>query len=199
MRARRVYSLSPVGLELASGTPNGETMRKIAFVSFLIVAACGPTQTTYPAGAVNPLALEPPPIYSLLGYRERLELTSGQVEALDSIAQDVKRRNDPLVDSLRVVAAARSGRARGIIPITDETRPVLERVRDQNRAAVISVQDVLSQEQQTQVCQLFEQTRQDRERSSRERDRPRQQIAPADTALFLPIRGWSWCGPPSPA
>lgn len=184
-------------LERATGTPNGENMRKIAFASLLMIAACGPAQTTYPAGSVNPLALEPPPIYSLLGYRDRLELTSRQVEALDSIAQDVKRRNDPLVDSLRMVADARSGRARGIIPITDETRPVLERVRDQNRAAVAAVQEVLSEEQQTEVCQLFEQTRQDRARTARERDRPRQRVAAADTSLFLPIRGWTWCGPPA--
>lgn len=172
-------------------------MRKIAFVSLLCVAACGPAQTAYPAGAVNPLALEPPPVYSLLGYRDRLELTSDQVEALDSIAQDVKRRNDPLVDTLRAVADARTGRARGIIPITDETRPVLERVREQNRAAASAVQAVLTEEQQAEVCQLFEQTRRDRERIRRDRNRPPQQIAPADTALFLPLRGWPWCGPPA--
>lgn len=172
-------------------------MRKIAFVSLLIVAACGPAQTTFPAGSVNPLALEPPPIYSLLGFRERLSLSSEQVEALDSLAQDVKRRNDPLVDSLRTVADARSGRARGIIPITEETRPVLERVRDQNRAAATAVQDLLSDEQQTQVCQLFDETRRDRLRSRRDRDRPVRQTAPADTALFFSLRGWPWCGPPA--
>jgi hypothetical protein len=172
-------------------------MRKIAFASLLIVAACGPAQTAFPAGAVNPLALEPPPIYSLLGYRDRLSLTSEQVEALDSIAQDVKRRNDPLVDSLRAVADARSGRSRGIIPITDETRPALERVRDQNRAAAAAVQDVLSDEQQTQVCRLFEETRQDRLRSRGDRARPVGQVAPADTSLFLSRQSWPWCGPPS--
>lgn len=179
--------------------PNGETMRKIAFVSLLIVAACGPAQTTFPAGSVNPLALEPPPIYSLLGFRERLSLSSEQVVALDSLAQDVKRRNDPLVDSLRTVANSRSGRARGIIPISEETRPVLERVRDQNRAAATAVQDLLSDEQQTQVCELFEETRRDRLRSRGGRDRPVRRTAPADTALFFSLRGWPWCGPPPAA
>lgn len=172
-------------------------MRKIAFVLLLGMGACGPAQNTFPAGAVNPLALDPPPVYSLLGYRDRLSLTSEQVEALDSIAQEVKRRNDPLVDSLRAVADARSGRARGIIPITDETRPLLERVRDQNREAANAVQDVLTDDQEVQVCQLLDQQRQDRTRRRGERDRPLPEIAPADTALFMPLRGWPWCGPPS--
>lgn len=177
-----------------------ETMRKTAFALLLGLVACGPAETTYPAGSVNPLALEPPPIYSLFGYRDRLELTSAQVEALDSIAQAVKRSNDPIVDSLAVVADARTGRGRGIIPISDETRPLLERVRLQNRQAAEAVREVLNDTQAAQVCELVDQQAQDRvRRLGEEREARSSRIAPQDSALFLPLRGWPWCGPPTGA
>lgn len=172
-------------------------MRKTAFALLLGLAACGPAETSFPAGSVNPLALEPAPVYSLFGYRDRLELTSEQVESLDSIAQAVKRANDPIVDSLRAVANARSGRGRGIIPIDDETRPLLERVRLQNQAAADAVQDVLTEAQEAQVCTLMDQQARDRVRRLGERDARSSRIAAQDSALFLPLRGWPWCGPPT--
>lgn len=174
-------------------------MRKLAFVLLLGLPACGPAQTSFPAGSVNPLALEPPPIYSLLGYRDRIELTSEQVESLDSIAQAVKRSTDPIIDSLRAVADARGGRSRGIIPITDETRPLLEEVRNRNFAAAEAVRQVLTEEQQDRVCRIVDQRRQEETRRSADRSRQPQEIAPRDSALFMPLRGWPWCGPPTPA
>jgi hypothetical protein len=165
-------------------------------LSLVALAGCGPGRAAYPAGSVNPLALEPPPIYSLFGYRAELELTSAQVEALDSIAREVKRRNDPITDSLRAIADERGGRARGIIPISDETRPMLERVRDNNRAATLDVQEVLSDEQEETVCRIVDQTRRGRERSRGDREREPGAVARADSALFMvsPV-GWPWCVP----
>lgn len=171
-------------------------MRKLAFVLLLGVPACGPAQTSFPAGSVNPLALEPPPVYSLLGYRDRLELTSEQVESLDSIAQAVKRSTDPIIDSLRAVADARGGRARGIIPITDETRPLLEEVRERNFGAARAVQEVLTDEQEDGVCRIVDRRWQEETRRSRETDRRIPEIAQRDSALFMPLRGWPWCAPP---
>lgn len=169
-------------------------MRKPAIALLVLTAACGSAYQGEPVGSVSPLALEPPPVYSLLGFRETLELTTEQVEALDSIAQGVEARNTPVVDSLRAIANARSGRARGLIPIDERTRPLLERVRENNRGAALAIQELLDEEQEREVCALFDQTRRERERARR----PRPQPAAADTALFVPMRGWPWCGPAAP-
>lgn len=176
-------------------------MKKTSVVALLslglmALAACGPGRSGYGAGSVNPLALEPPPIYSLFGYRAELELTSSQVEALDSIAQAVKLRNDPITDSLRAIADARGGRARGIIPISEETRPMLERVRDNNRAAALDVQEVLSDEQEEEVCRIVDQTRRGRDRTRGDRERDPGEVERADSALFMvSVSGWPWCVP----
>lgn len=176
-------------------------MKKTSVVALLslalmALAGCGPGRSGYPAGSVNPLALEPPPIYSLFGYRAELELTSAQVEALDSIARAVKRRNDPVTDSLRAIANARGGRARGIIPISDETRPMLERVRENNRAAALDVQELLTEGQEERVCRIVDQTRRGRERARGDRQRDPREVARADSALFMvSVTGWPWCVP----
>lgn len=168
-------------------------MRKIAIVTVLGVAACGSGAGAYSAGSVSPLSLQPPPIYSLFGYREALELTSAQVESLDSIARAVKERNDPVVDSLRAIAESRSGRSRGIIPVDDVTRPMLERVGAHNREAADEVQEVLTDAQEREVCELVD--RRVRERDRDDGDRRRQEVARRDSVLFRPLLGaWPWCG-----
>jgi hypothetical protein len=168
-------------------------MRKFAIVTLLGVAACGSGNTVYSTGSVSPLALQPPPIYSLFGYRESLGLTSEQVESLDSIARAVKERNDPVVDSLRAIADSRSGRSRGIILINDVTRPMLERVGANNREAAEEVQEILTETQEREVCELVDERVRERERNDRS-DRQRQEVARRDSALFMPLLGtWPWC------
>lgn len=170
-------------------------MRKTVIITLLGAAACGSGAGAYSAGSVSPLALQPPPIYSLFGYREALGLTSEQVESLDSIARAVKERNDPVVDSLRAIANARTGRSRGIIPVDDVTRPILERVGENNRAAAEQVRGVLTDAQERQVCELVDQRMRERERTER-RERQRQEVARRDSALFSPLLGvWPWCAP----
>lgn len=158
-------------------------------------AACGPGRSG-PSGAVSPLALQPPPIYSIFGYRDAIGLTSEQVETLDSIAQDVKRRNDPVVDTLREIADRRSGRQRGIIPLDENTRPMLERVAENNRAAALAVQATLTEEQQAEVCRLADDPRRARAREHQPPER-RAEVAPADSSFLMPlIGGWPWCAEP---
>lgn len=171
------------------------TMRKILMLAVLGAAACGPGRGG-PSGAVSPLALQPPPIYSIFGYRDALGLTSEQVETLDSIAQDVKRRNDAVADTLRAIADRRGGRQRGIIPLNEETRPMLEQVAANNRAAALAVQTTLTEEQQVQVCRLGNDPRRSRAREHQPPER-HADIAPADSTLLMPlIGGWPWCTEP---
>jgi hypothetical protein len=60
---------------------------------------------------VSPLTLEPPPIYALLGYRTDLELTSEQVAALDSVAEEARDESAPLLRELE--ERTDNGRQRG--------------------------------------------------------------------------------------
>lgn len=181
-------------------------MKRLIVAAVLALSACGPAShgSGRPA-VVSPLVLDPPPIYSLLGFRDRLSLTPAQVEALDSLAMAVTRQNAPAVDSLRAIADARPGRTRGTIFLDERSRPLLERVRSRNQEAAAAVQDLLEPAQREEVCALADRRREDRLRSrrgreqQRERERERERFgrraAPADTALVRPLRGWPWCEP----
>jgi hypothetical protein len=144
--------------------------------------------------------LEPPPIYSLLGFREDLELTSEQITALDSIAQAVERRNAPVIAELRRVGESRSRRSRGAIVVNEQTRPLLEQVRDSNREAVRAVEELFTPEQEREVCRLFDLERRGSRREGEREERRDARRGPlprmgaeADTTLFRQGPVWSWC------
>lgn len=165
----------------------------------LALAGCGPAiDPANPSSLISPLMLEPPPIYSLIGFRTDLELTSEQVEALDSIAQAVQAETQPLLADLRQQAAQQSRRYRGAIPVSDLTRPAILEVREKNRAAVRAVEDLLTPEQETEVCRLLDLERREDRSRNRDRDRPasrRPSAMGADSLLFHTGPVWSWCGP----
>lgn len=164
--------------------------RKILSTLLLLLAGCapaaGPAETP---GVVTPLELEPPPIYALLGYRRELSLTSEQIAALDAIAERVRERNAPLVDSLESVGD-RGGR--GFIAIDERTEPILERIRESHREAMEEVGEVLTDEQEGTTCRLFDQAR-DPE-SDRRRPRSPGGAAADSAARGLGARVWAWCG-----
>lgn len=175
-------------------------MRKLAVCALLAVAACGRgIDPNDPTAMVPPLALEPPPIYALLGYRSDLELTSEQVSALDSIAQAVDDSTRAAVAELRR-ASSENSRYRGMVPITDESRPLLNQVREHHRRAALAVQEVLDEEQEAEVCRLYEPDRAERERMrgregirrAQGDDRIRARLG-ADSLLMTPRSFWSWC------
>lgn len=139
---------------------------------------------------VTPLALEPPPIYALLGYSRDLGLTSEQITALDSIAQSAREESRPLVAQLRTTARERSP---GFFEITPEAQPVLEEIRAQQMRSREAVGEVLSEEQAQTACRLFQR---DRERArGRTAARAPQTPARASGMLDQPrgAAAWPWC------
>src|SRR5690606_14334795 len=119
------------------------------------LAACGGNSSA-PAGPppslVTPTMLQPPPIYALLGHRDRLERTSNQIVSLDSIAVQLKEENDGLIDELQELSDV--ARNQPALIVGDEGRPILEQIRDNNREASEAVGRVLTSDQQTATCDL---------------------------------------------
>jgi hypothetical protein len=176
-------------------------MRKLALATVLVLFGCGagPDPATAPR-ALTPLALEPPPIYSLLGFRQEIGLDSEQITRLDSIAEGVRRLNAPLVQELRERTPARA-QQRGIIVVDTAGQPLLEQLRENNRAAAAATGETMTPEQRTTACRLFNESQRDRagRRAAQQRQPPRQQgMVPADTLVHTG-RGWPWCMPATAA
>jgi hypothetical protein len=179
-------------------------MRRTALAMLLVLAGCGagPDPASAPR-ALPPTALEPPPIYSLLGYRQEIGLTSEQVTALDSIAEAVRRENAPLVQQLRRQNPPRA-EARGFIVVDSAAQPAYTQLRENNRQAVAAVGEVLTAEQRTAACRVLDQSQRDRmARRGAAQQPPRQgvgRMAAADTTLLARgAAGWAWCAPAAPA
>lgn len=172
-------------------------MRKsVAVLVLPVLAACGSGGA--PAGAppalVTPTMLQPPPIYALIGHRDRLDLTSEQIESLDSIAVGLRAQNDSLVDALQDRAVP-SRNQMGFL-VDDEGRPILEQIRDNNRDASTAVGRVLSEEQQAETCDLFQPPGSARSRNTRPRVRGADPSAADSIWRALESRIWPWCGQP---
>jgi hypothetical protein len=177
--------------------------RPLLLVLVAGLAACATAESAGPvATLVTPVSLTPPPIYSLLGYRAELDLTSEQVIALDSIAQRTQRENAALVQELRQLSVDRSRGGPVVLQVQPEGVPVLERIRESNRGALQEVETVLTAEQQEASCRVARQSRGRDVRSERARQEAQRQqsrrapgVVPADT-LMGGMRGriWPWCG-----
>ena len=169
--------------------------RSVLFV-LLGVTACSSASAPSgpPASLVTPLMLQPPPIYALLGYRDRLELTSDQIEGLDSIATGLKDENDDLVDELQEKSTL-SRNQTGLI-VDEEGRPLLDQIRDNNREASEAVGRLLNTTQQEATCELFRLERNSDRRGARSQ-RARRGVDPSATDIIwrsLESRTWPWCG-----
>lgn len=169
----------------------------VAVLSVLtVMTACASAGALPPnAVVVTPLTLEPPPIYSLLGYRSDLHLTSEQVAALDSIALAVRDENRELVAELRQASSERRNQS-GALVVTEQGRPVLQAIRDNQLAAVDAVSQLLDESQRAEVCRLSTRENERDRRGATERRAPRRP-EPSDSldergALQRPV-GWSWC------
>lgn len=140
---------------------------------------------------VTPLMLEPPPVYSLIGFRDRLELTPVQISSIDSIASHVHDQNSPLIDQIR--EEARPTRSQIGLVIPEELRSTLDAVRANNRDAARAVGEVLTATQQTSACAIFEEQREDEDRNGRQR-RSSRLGSEADSILASARRSvWPWC------
>lgn len=177
-------------------------MRKKLAAAFgvLVLVACA---TGAPAPEPEPLVpqpwVEPPRVYSLIGERAELELTAEQVEALDSLGVALAEENRPLVQRARELQAGRRiSQERAAI-----LRPLLEEIRDNNLAAQNRVQEILTEEQEREVCAIFGLDRarlspEQRRRLERaEEMRRRQAEMQGDTIPVAAGRAgiWRWCAP----
>lgn len=182
-------------------------MRKsLALLTLVLLGACGPAPQ--PAGEppllLTPLTLEPPPISSLFGYRERLSLTSQQITALDSVASWVREADRPVVAQLEEagydpLAGPRGGR----FSADDSTRALVDRIQQNHRRASEQVQEILTTEQEQEVCRLNQSERERRAISEGRRGPDRRRGMGRDTMAFGSFRGggrgWSWCARPGAA
>ena len=180
------------------------TKRFIVLAALVVAVGCTARPAQEPGQppanmrlTVIPLALEPPPVYALIGYRDRLDLTSQQVTTLDSLATSVRDENGALVDSLEARAII-NNRQPGVLQVNPSERPILDRIRANNRTVIDRVAELLNPEQETAVCELYEQ---DIREANRRRPRPqndpwsnRTRDMRADSSLI--VRGfsvWPWC------
>jgi hypothetical protein len=171
-------------------------MKRSPLLLLLAVSACSSASTPAgpPPSLVTPLMLQPPPIYALLGYRERLELTTEQIVGLDSIATGLKEENDDLIEELEEKSSLT--RSQTALIVGDEGKPVLEQIRENNRGAAEAVGRLLTSEQQESTCDLFRLERDERSRRGRQqRERRGVDQAAADSIWrSLESRTWPWCG-----
>ncbi len=185
--------------------------RHLAGLGILALAACGPATTppaSTPSGsAARPAAMGPiqtPPVYGLIGQREKLGLTSAQVTALDSIGVHIDRTNAPLMSRLRELRGEYGGRRNAPRPDSEELQPALEQLRRNNQQAMEGVRNVLTAQQRTTACELARESAREAMRDRRgeyaQRDRqPRgmRGAMAADSALTWSRPTWTWCAAPA--
>jgi hypothetical protein len=182
-------------------------MTRRAFLFVLLAAAgCSARPAANAGGStanmrltVAPLALEPPPVYALIGYRDKLKLTSQQVTTLDSIATGVRAENGVLIDSLQAKGIT-NNRAPGLLQVNPSERPLLEQIRANNKGVLDRVAAVLTPEQETEVCTLYEVDQRDSQNNRPRRSSPAMdpygRSLPQRPDSSLVVRGfsvWPWC------
>ncbi|HEU0012204.1 MAG TPA: hypothetical protein VFQ45_00900 [Longimicrobium sp.] len=192
-------------------------MKRYAVMACLLAAACGgaqepaegpaPQEGTGPMMGMGMMGGGPgaPPVYGLIGARERLALTSAQVTALDSIGAAVERENRELRRQLED-RGFRPG-SRPTQAQMEAARPVLERMQENNRRAMEAVGELLSQEQRQGACAVQQEARESR---AGRRDEGRGRMSGrggarmggrggmmADSTMTGRARGWPWCPAPS--
>lgn len=172
------------------------TTLRIALAA-LLVGGCsggGSAPRAAPAPALPAGRLIAPPVHALLGYRDRLELTSPQVAALDSIGEWLREANGPVLAQVDYAddAGDERRRATGAPPrrADEGTLAQLMLAGENNAAAVSGVQALLSDEQERKVCELF--TREEETRRGVLGRRVTRDGSPAGAPRPSP---WSWCAP----
>ncbi|MGI9181708.1 MAG: hypothetical protein ACR2H9_14545 [Longimicrobiaceae bacterium] len=164
-------------------------------VGVLMLAACGTPPPAPPMAAEPAVApLQSPPVFALIGARERLELTAEQISVLDSIGRWNSSANDAVV---------RDARVREMRPGDPTMDSVARIIRQNNLQAGRGVETLLSDEQRREVCELFrpEGRRDGRAAPRGAQDRPRagaqgragRQGMMDDRSLSV----WPWCTDPA--
>ncbi len=166
--------------------------RLLCLLVAVLASACG-TPPEPPMLIPTAMLLREPPIYALFGYRQQLDLTAEQISALDSIAQQLQAENSPLLRELQRNAPPQ--RAGAEVMAGDSA--TFEQIRQNRRRAVEGVREVLTEQQQARVCELFRespgqrQMRAERSPSRRPDARTRRGVPPGEAAGEREV--WSWC------
>ncbi|HEX2207370.1 MAG TPA: hypothetical protein VHG93_06790, partial [Longimicrobium sp.] len=140
--------------------------RMMLMLGLMALAACGahqepgeaPRPSPGPGGALDgPLVLDvsgnnTPSLYGLIGERQRLGLTGAQVTTLDSLAIVLNAANDSLRSYVRETWDG--DRPRAGTERWERTRPALEQIGRNNRAASLAVQNLLSEDQRRIACEM---------------------------------------------
>ncbi len=144
-----------------------------------------------------------PPVYSLIGDRERLKLTSAQVTSLDSIGVALQAQNSPLIDQVRELQESGGGfRRRVSQQQVEQSRPLTDQIRENNRRAQEGVRALLTAEQQREACAVRPDQREADERRRRseqaQRSNARRTGFGMDSMMTTSSRRgvWTWCSLP---
>jgi hypothetical protein len=120
-------------------------------ILFAALSACAPAAPS--SGGTSPGTIgdaDVPPVMSLLSERERLSLSSGQVEELESIARDWETTNDELTRQIGAV----KGRAPNPVRLAFAKRARLasSAIAENNMRTAMAVAGVLSPAQRHILC-----------------------------------------------
>jgi hypothetical protein len=177
-------------------------------IVMLSLAACGgqpePAEGPVPAGE-RPVVIDltgsgTPAIRGLIGERQRLGLTGAQVTTLDSLAIVLAAANDSLRRGMVEATPAQRSRPGATQAHLERNLPALQTIAQNNRAAGLLVQQVLTEEQRRIACEIQVEDEASRPRPARTPSRPPTRIggrATRDDSIPQPRRGWPWC-PPAP-
>jgi hypothetical protein len=192
-----------------SAAPAGRRFLAVpALLALVALVGCGAGQATSgpassPEAAAELRGLDTPPVYSLLGYRETLELTSEQITRIDSIGSWIDSANRGLrpgpAEAQRRQGSGGffGGQGRGPAA-TPEAQAAMDSLRANNRAAVQALEQVLTEEQRARVCEL---NRPDRQPPAGRRGAASAPDRRGQGGMTVPMGGryvWPWCAPPSP-
>lgn len=152
----------------------------------LALTACGgtPQQTMTPIG---PPPVRAPSVYGLLGERERLDLTSDQIEALDSIGRWLASETEEIRDDL--APRPRAGRQQ---PDSAEIATLGEAITAANVQAIEGVESLLSAEQRETVCALQREARDRADEAGATDARPMTVGGGRNMGMVSRAR-WTWC------
>lgn len=159
-----------------------------AALPLLLLSACGaaPEPADSPDSRIAGTSVQPaPPVRSLIGFRDRLSLTSEQVVALDSIATWLEEVNS----SYRRVVIGRTGE-RGETPVGPELLAAVDSISANRREADRAVAELLSEEQRTAVCEL---ARRAGGAGARPQGAGRREGGRTGAGDGATRAGWSWC------
>jgi hypothetical protein len=166
----------------------------LAALSLALMAGCGGGAAPPPAAGpapdlgFDPVLLRTPPVYSLLGYRERLELTSAQVERIDSIGQALARGEAAdAADAAEQAESPTAGPQQAARGGRQPLLPWLSTVAQRNERAISALRETLDEAQQQRVCEL----------GGPEQPGARRAAPPAGQRGPLPLDTsryvWPWC------